>query len=187
MLARHACACPLVECRGKGSRLSSRQVAKTSFPGKSVKTTFLFFWPCHLSCPDEGHARKRDFQWKASIFWVLDKFGRCSTKISAFSWGRTDFPWIWKEPKEPMPVIWDFRTESSAKTYPGVPRQDMLLACCLSRTQPQEQAKNKQALPKLANHTQHEQPPWLHGCWRGLWQTSCARPADSKEARRPNS
>jgi hypothetical protein len=22
-------------------------------------------------CPDEGHARKRDFQWKASIFWVL--------------------------------------------------------------------------------------------------------------------
>jgi hypothetical protein len=49
-------------------------------------------------------------------------------QFSAFSWGRTDFPWIWEEPDEPMPVIRDFGTESSAQTYPGVPRQDMVVS-----------------------------------------------------------
>jgi hypothetical protein len=41
------------------------------------------------------------------------------------SWGRTDFPCIWEEPEEPIPVSSDFGTESRAKTYPGVPRQDV--------------------------------------------------------------
>jgi hypothetical protein len=48
------------------------------------------------------------------------------TKFSAFSWGRTDFSRIWDGPDEPMPVIGDFGTESRAKTYPCVPRQDWL-------------------------------------------------------------